>query len=166
MTLAQWALESAYGVHLSGKNNPFGIKAAAGQPGTPRETWEVIDGRRLQMVQTFRDFASIADAFDAHGRLLATGKAYINARMVRTDAKAYARALTGRYATDPQYGAKLISIMDAADLYAFNVPARPVDVAIPTSSVRPPIIASPLAPAQARPVGFLARLAALFRKAA
>ena len=29
--LAQWAIESGYGTHMSGVNNPFGIKATQAQ---------------------------------------------------------------------------------------------------------------------------------------
>lgn len=166
VTLAQWALESAFGAHLSGKCNPFGIKARPGELGTPRKTWEALHGERIEVVQTFRDFSSIAEAFDAHGRLLATGSAYGLARLRKGDPKAYARALTGRYATDPLYGDKLVSIMDAHNLYAADDPARPADIAIPVASnAKPPhpaLVAAPGTTSTAGPwqkvVDFLRRI--------
>lgn len=123
VTCAQWALESAWGAHVSGKNNPFGIKARPGDPCTSCMTWEVIGGVRHSLMQNFRDFASLDEAFDQHGKLLATGSAYALARgyIGRHDAAGYANALTGHYATDPLYGAKLISIMEKHKLYQFDV---------------------------------------------
>lgn len=150
VTCAQWALESAWGAHMSGKNNPFGIKAQAGEPCTNCTTWEVIGGVRRTMVQTFRDYLSIEDAFDAHGRLLATGAAYAFARSFigKRDADGFANALTGHYATDPQYGPKLVSIMRAHQLYQYDdltdfVPDRPAALPPPP---RPIVAAAPPAP--------------------
>lgn len=120
ISIAQWALESNWGKALSGKNNPFGIKALPGRPSTPRMTWEVIRGQHKKMVQNFADFESLTEAFEEHGRLLAQGKPYAKARMSIANPDAFAVALTGVYATDPQYGSKLISIMRANNLYQFN----------------------------------------------
>lgn len=146
VSLAQWALESAYGMRVSGKNNPFGIKARVGQPGTSRETTEVIGGVAQRMLQTFADYGSLAEAFDAHGKLLATGSAYTAARAAGPDAKRYAKALTGHYATDPQYGAKLIAIMDANDLYSFDA------VTMAPKPVPGPIIQTHVLPEPKKPV--------------
>ena len=115
--IAQWALESAWGKRMSGKNNPFGIKALAGHSATSRMTWEVVNGKRVNMTQQFADFASLDEAFDAHGKLLATGKPYAKARAVLPDADKFANALTGVYATDPDYGLKLRQTMKANNLY-------------------------------------------------
>lgn len=111
VTFAQWAQESGWGRRMSGKNNPFGIKARKGEAGTDVVTHEVIGGKRVKMVQRFADYDSLADAFSAHARLLANGKPYANARAHRDDPFAFADALTGVYATDPKYGSKLKQIM-------------------------------------------------------
>ncbi|RRA01912.1 glycoside hydrolase family 73 protein [Burkholderia cepacia] len=111
VTFAQWAQESGWGKKMSGKNNPFGIKARSGEAGTDVVTHEVIGGKRVKMVQRFADYDSLADAFSAHARLLANGKPYANARAHRDDPFAFADALTGVYATDPKYGSKLKKIM-------------------------------------------------------
>lgn len=59
---AQWALESGFGEHQSGKNNFYGIK---GTPGTKRLTKEFIGGRFVTVEATFKDYptpqASIED---------------------------------------------------------------------------------------------------------
>jgi flagellum-specific peptidoglycan hydrolase FlgJ len=47
-----------------------------------------------------------------HGKLLATGSPYRAAREVVNDPDRFADALTGVYATDPQYGTTLKWVMD------------------------------------------------------
>ncbi|HDR9029891.1 TPA: glucosaminidase domain-containing protein [Burkholderia vietnamiensis] len=111
VTFAQWAQESGWGRKMSGKNNPFGIKARNGEAGTDVVTHEVIAGKRVKMVQRFADYDSMADAFEAHARLLAKGRPYGNARKHLDDPFAFADALTGVYATDPKYGARLKTVM-------------------------------------------------------
>ena len=77
VSIAQWALESNWGKSMSGANNPFGIKALKGMSSTPRMTWEVIAGKHIRMAQNFANFASVDEAFDIHGKLLATSKYYV-----------------------------------------------------------------------------------------
>ena len=121
VTLAQWALESSWGHAMpAGSNNPFGIKAAAGQPYVEARTREVIHGQSITVTARFRKFASINDAFDQHGRLLATARPYAHARTFRNDPNAFADALTGVYATDPHYGTILKQIMKSHNLYQFD----------------------------------------------
>ncbi len=119
--LAQWALESGWGRFMPpGSNNPFGIKAGPDQPFVEAMTRERLNGVDVRLPQRFRRFASIDEAFDMHGKLLATGTPYAAARAVRHDAKAFARALQGHYATDPDYASELIGVMDAANLTRFD----------------------------------------------
>lgn len=121
VTLAQWALESGWGKSMpEGSNNPFGIKAAAGQDYVEAKTREVLDGKEVFITARFRKFASISEAFDLHGQLLANGKAYAHARSLLPDADNFADALTGTYATDPDYGKILKKIMKANNLYQYN----------------------------------------------
>jgi flagellum-specific peptidoglycan hydrolase FlgJ len=121
ITLAQWALESGYGRSMpAGSNNPFGIKAAAGQPFVEASTREVIDGQSVTIVAKFRKFNSMSDAFDQHGQLLATGRPYAAARTHLDDPDAFADALTGVYATDPNYGTALKRLMKSNDLYQYD----------------------------------------------
>lgn len=109
VTLAQFGLESGFGKQMpKGSNNPFGIHAVAGQDYVMGMDWDA-SGKRVPT--KFAKYASLADAFEAHGKLLATGSAYAEARRHLDDPMAYAAALTGHYATDPQYGAKLQAMM-------------------------------------------------------
>lgn len=108
ITLAQWAVESAWGAAIPpGSNNPFGIKATADQPAVESETREVVNGESVAVAARFRKFDSLAEAFDQHGRLLATSPLYSTAMQRKDDPDAFADALTGVYATDPQYGTTL-----------------------------------------------------------
>ncbi|VWC89861.1 putative phage glucosaminidase [Burkholderia aenigmatica] len=117
ITFAQWALESNRGKSMpEGSNNPFGIKAKPGQPFVEAMTDEFINGQKVRVMQKFAKFDTLADAFEAHAKLLATGKPYAAARAHSDDPNAYADALTGVYATDPKYGAKLKKIMASVDL--------------------------------------------------
>ncbi|WP_051416280.1 MULTISPECIES: glucosaminidase domain-containing protein [unclassified Paracoccus (in: a-proteobacteria)] len=123
VTLAQWALESDYGARMPARsNNPFGIKAVGNQPSVASWTVEFQNGTPGRRREPFRVFASLEDAFAEHGRLLAQSRHYTRARQFLNDPDRFADALTGVYATDPQYGAKLRSIMRKNDLYAFDIP--------------------------------------------
>ena len=105
VTLAQWAVESAWGAAMPpDSNNPFGIKATGTQPAVESVTREVEGGQSVFKPQPFRKFNTLAEAFDAHGRLLATSVLYKPAMQHASDPEAFADALTGVYATDPQYG--------------------------------------------------------------
>jgi hypothetical protein len=113
ITLAQWIVESAWGAAMPpDSNNPFGIKALEGQPAVESETREVIDGKVLTVTARFRRFASMSEAFELHGKLLSTGSPYRAAMEVVKDPDRFADALTGVYATDPQYGTTLKWVMD------------------------------------------------------
>jgi flagellum-specific peptidoglycan hydrolase FlgJ len=121
VTLAQWALESNWGKAMpSGSNNPFGIKATAADPFVEAQTREVVNGKDITIVAKFRKFASMDDAFDQHGRLLATARPYAQARTQVGNPDAFADALTGVYATDPNYGTALKRIMKTYNLYQYD----------------------------------------------
>lgn len=124
LTLAQFVLESAGGKSMPpGSNNPFGIKARQGEPFVTARTWEVVNGRRIKVFAKFRKFASFDEAFSDHGRLLATSSFYRKAMSLKHDPEAFAHALTGIYATDPEYGAKLVKLINQLDLKLYDASA-------------------------------------------
>ena len=129
VSLAQFILESNWGRSMPGgpsSNNPFGIKARAGEPSVAAQTHEVEHGATITIVARFRRFSSLAEAFDAHGALLARAKPYELAMMHKDDPDRFADALTGHYATDPMYGSKLKELMRRNNLYQYDAGAPPV----------------------------------------
>jgi hypothetical protein len=122
VTIAQWIVESAWGSAMPpDSNNPFGIKALDDQPAVESGTWEVIDGKSVTVTARFRKFASLTDAFEAHGKLLATASPYKAAMELVGDPDQFADALTGVYATDPQYGTTLKWVMDNYKLKQYDI---------------------------------------------
>lgn len=108
VTLAQWAVESAWGAAMPpDSNNPFGIKAVGDQPAVESQTREVLAGQSVTISAKFRKFDNLGEAFDLHGKLLATAPAYVPAMQAKDDPDSFADRLTGVYATDPQYGTTL-----------------------------------------------------------
>ena len=105
---AQWALESAWGKHTSGKNNFFGIKGK----GTVKTTWEDYGNGPVTIQDEFKDFKTPADCIE----YLVT-KWYKDYKGYKGVNRAYsyeecARLLkTEGYATDPVYSNKLIRII-------------------------------------------------------
>lgn len=122
ITLAQFGLESAWGRRMPlDSNNPFGIKAKPGEPFVVQATLEQDrNGRAYRIEAKFRKYKSLAEAFEAHARLLQR-PAYANAQSAQT-IEDYADALTGGYATDRQYGSKLKSLIRQHGLNDFNLP--------------------------------------------
>ena len=127
ITLAQYGVESGFGRHMPpGSNNPFGIKARPGEPGVEAMTTEVFHGVAQREEQPFRKFTSLSEAFDCHAELLATAAVYAIPRstleggLTVAAVNAFAAALTHRYATDPDYGRKLIALMAADGLYRYD----------------------------------------------
>lgn len=78
---------------------------------------ETRDHKMVAIMAPFRVFASMDEAFDQHGRLLAKHPAYKLARQYLNNPDAYARALTHHYASDDGYGEKLIKNMKTYNLY-------------------------------------------------
>lgn len=119
VTLAQWADESRWGSRCTGKNNFFGVKAAAKQPGSLCWTHEVVDGKSIACQQRFADYVSLAQAFGAHAALL-TRPQYAKAWPFKT-VEAFVNAVAPVYATDPHYAANLMAIITGDRLERYDV---------------------------------------------
>ena len=125
VTIAQAIDESGWGrsVLATRDHNLFGIKGS-GPAGTDLvPTTEYQSGQLVSQTSPFRMYHNIAESVDDHGKLLATSQYYRQAMADRHNPNAFATALTGVYATDPQYGAKLVSLMQHYDLYRYDTPA-------------------------------------------
>lgn len=131
VTVAQFILESDWGrAHMGVANNYFGIKASDTpnplQPVVTRQTREFIGGRWTTVFSKFKAYDSMAACFQDHARLICEGAwkhgdragtlIYADALSHPDDPIAFAHALTGVYATDPDYGAKLEQVMRENDL--------------------------------------------------
>lgn len=119
LILAQAALESGWGRREikgedgSASHNLFGIKAGKGWKGPVVEaaTTEYVNGVPHQTRATFRAYASYDEAFSDYARFLAGNPRYAQVLAARDPAEAAYGLQRAGYATDPQYGGKLVRIM-------------------------------------------------------
>jgi hypothetical protein len=136
---AQAAHESAYGASslAAQYNNHFGMKCVtATDPGPiaigcrnfPTEECQPTCGPTTAY---FRVYASMTDSFRDYGRLLTTSSYYAHALPYRHDPREFIRRVAERYATDPSYATKIIAMMDANNLYRFDVGGDPARQAYP-----------------------------------
>jgi flagellar protein FlgJ len=124
--LAQAILETGFGkseLSVKGKNF-FGIKAHSG-PGTAGtytiNTSEFYNGQWVVISAAFRAYYTMAESFDDHGKFLKVNARY-KSLFETTDPKEWARRLHAcGYATDPNYPAKLIAVMDKYNLYQYDL---------------------------------------------
>ena len=106
---AQWALESGYGKHLSGRHNFFGIK---GKPGTQCETKEFLNGQWVTITDTFKDFDSPEACMDyLITRWYLDFKGYQGVNRANSEAECAKLLKAEGYATDPTYPDKLMRIL-------------------------------------------------------
>ena len=122
VTIAQAIDESGWGQSMLATNdhNLFGIKGTGPAGSDEQPTQEVINGQVVNLSASFQIYQNMAQSIDAHGRLLAHSGDYAGAMAQSKDPNAFAAALTGVYATDPSYGAKLVQLMRQYDLYRFD----------------------------------------------
>lgn len=123
VTLAQWALESAYGKHSPG-NNPFGHKGSYLGQSVLFTTHEVINGKSVELVDKFCRYPDIEVAFKEHGRKLAYGKPYLGCNKFIGDWRAFVQCIGKIYATDPSYVGKIIALIERFHLYDYNLPKK------------------------------------------
>ncbi len=135
VTLAQAIWETGRGRNpISDANNYYGIKAVVAADNTVSVgpiaigwvwAWtKEWDGKRfVERRERFRKYRSIEDSFRDHGILLATNPRYAEAMRAVDDPREFARRIAAAgYATSPTYAADLIRLMDAENLYRFDLP--------------------------------------------
>jgi len=107
LLIAQWALESKWGVKPAGDFNVFGIKAVARhEKRCCVTTREVVAGKSVVQDLEFADYDSIEDACRDYAWLITHGAPYRAAwqRYQKDhDLHALIAAVAGTYATDPNY---------------------------------------------------------------
>jgi flagellum-specific peptidoglycan hydrolase FlgJ len=122
VTIAQAIDESGWGQSqlAAEDHNLFGIKGSGPAGSVMLPTQEFENGEWVTIDAPFRAYNSVAQSISDHSLLLATGSPYKQAMADRADPDVFANDLTGVYATDPNYGASLISIMRLYNLYRFD----------------------------------------------
>ena len=122
VTIAQAIDESGWGQSelAAADHNLFGIKGTGPAGSDMRPTQEYENGIWVTRTAPFRVYHNIAESIADHGRLLATSQAYQHAMANRQVPDAFAAALTGVYATDPNYGPNLIALMRLYNLYRYD----------------------------------------------
>lgn len=119
LIMAQAALESGWGRREIRADdgqpsyNLFGIKADKSWKGpvVQASTTEYVNGVAQKTRASFRAYGSYEEAFSDYGKFLSSNPRYANV-LTAPDAAGAARGLQqAGYATDPQYGGKLIRIM-------------------------------------------------------
>lgn len=125
LVVAQAALETGWGQHAirlsDGReaNNLFGIKAGTSWNGERARvsTTEVLGGVARRVVAEFRAYGSMADSVADYARLLSDSPRYKAVLNTRNNDTAFAYGLErAGYATDPEYGAKILSIANGPTL--------------------------------------------------
>ncbi len=134
--IAQACLESGYGTSTlsSAPNyNLFGIKGSYNGQSVRMKTWEVINGKNVYVNADFRKYPSYSESFQDNANLLKTTSFspgnyfYSGAWKANTNSYRDATAwLTGRYATDPNYGTKLNNIIQQFNLTQYDTPSTGV----------------------------------------
>jgi len=112
IVLAQAALESGWGSRVKG-NNLMGIKSHGEEGGLDVVTHEVVNGKRVKLTDSFRQYDSPEDSIRGYGKFLKANSRYkhfLRAGAENEDAQLSALQTSG-YATDPMYAQKLKNIM-------------------------------------------------------
>lgn len=113
VTLAQAAWESEWGKYESGANNVFGIKGHGDAGYRVCSTKEFLHGHWQTTHEAFASYSSRDVGVLAHTQVF-QNPVYGHAMHIwqtTQDPVAFAHALTGVYATDPNYGTGLQSVM-------------------------------------------------------
>jgi len=113
IVLAQAALESGWGKSVKG-NGLMGIKSHGEDGGLDVITHEVVNGKRVKITDSFRQYDSPEDSIRGYGSFLKANSRYkhfLRAGTENEDAQLSALQSSG-YASDPKYAFKLRNIMN------------------------------------------------------
>ena len=113
IVLAQAALESGWGSKVKG-NNLMGIKSHGEEGGVDVVTHEVVNGKKVKITDSFRQYDTPEDSIRGYGKFLKANSRYkhfLRAGADNVDAQLSALQSSG-YATDPKYAFKLRNIMN------------------------------------------------------
>lgn len=117
VTLAQWALESRWGLSDLGASNYFGhtFRAVRDYMKKPRFVLvreRIMKSGHMMLGDTvrFARYSNIAECFSVHGMYLSRSMLYKSA-FAESSPEKFAVEIARHYASDPDYALKLITIM-------------------------------------------------------
>lgn len=111
LVAAQWALESGYGKHTSGRHNYFGLKASKSQ-GETHETREFVDGKWITISAEFLEFPDLGACVKyLVNRWYKDWNSYEGVDRAQTLEAAAKELVKQGYATDPEYAEKLLRLV-------------------------------------------------------
>lgn len=123
--VAQAAQETGWGRAAPG-NNYFGIKSHGKGGGQNLKTHEYVNGKRVNITDSFRKFKSPADSVRGYGDFILTNPRYKPFREAQgLDAQLEALQASG-YATDPKYSQSVGAIARGIQLPVEPTPAAPM----------------------------------------
>ncbi|WP_339248498.1 glycoside hydrolase family 73 protein [Paenibacillus sp. FSL R10-2796] len=126
LTIAQAALESGWGSSgLTVKaNNLFGIKGSGPAGSITVQTTEYINGKAVKVNSPFRAYNNWGESIADHSDLIVNGVSWnrnLYSKVLGASGKVAAQEIAAAgYATDPNYAAKLIQIMNTYNLYQYD----------------------------------------------
>ncbi|MFD2308033.1 muramidase family protein [Enterococcus termitis] len=131
--MAQAILESDWGrstLSAAPNHNLFGIKGSYQGQSVTMQTWEVYNGKWVQVNAAFRKYPSYSESFSDNAYVLKNTSfqsgVYYYSGAWKSNTKSYRDAtawLTGRYATDPSYNTKLNNIITTYNLTQYDTPS-------------------------------------------
>jgi len=94
-------------------NNLFGIKELKSRPGqvVMMPTWEVINGKTIQVKAGFATFSDFEDCFRQHAIMMSWPR-YKNVLESETASEAFTRIQRSGWATNPKYSIRLQEVYD------------------------------------------------------
>lgn len=120
--LAQAALESNYLNSTLSKeyHNLFGIKANSKEKKITLETFEYRGEKKVEELGSFKVYGNIKESFKDYGNLIGKAKRYEPVKNASSREEAAKLLYKCGYSTDPNYGAKLISIINNNNLEIYD----------------------------------------------
>ncbi|MHC5248142.1 glycoside hydrolase family 73 protein [Enterococcus sp. LJL90] len=125
--LGQAILESDWGQSslASEYHNLFGIKASEGESSVTLETMEFVNEEWITIQGDFRVYNDWNESLDDHTQLFVNGVSwnpslYTEVLAAQTYQEAAAALQTAGYATDPDYAAKIIAVIEENQLNLYD----------------------------------------------
>lgn len=114
--VAQAALESGWGKYTIGQYNLFGRKWDGHGEYIEKTTQEYVNGQWITIMDKFADYASLEDAVADWCVLLTEEPLYADCLNYLEDREAFVTTVGAVYATDPEYAAKVLRIINNYNL--------------------------------------------------